>query len=513
MTDAAFGPAREPAGEAARESAGKAAGKPAATPPWSPTQEPAAAPETEPAMEEASTDSAMEPAMRSAGRSAAESTAEPAEPTGTDDAPAPATGAGAVGVALLAGLVTALAWLTPWRPMGTGGPPDGAPAADPDPSRDFSAAELARSAALDAALHWPAYLGLATSVTVVCALGFTPLGARLIGAVTGRVPRRTPRTLAAAALLSVVTWLAGLPFDVWRQSVARDFALSTQGWPAWTVDALKSLGVTTLIWALMLLGLQVLMRRFPRRWWAGAAAGGGALVLAVSFGYPVLVEPLFNSFSPMPPGPLRTELLRMARADGVNVTEVLVADASRRTTTLNAYVSGFGATRRIVVYDTMLRSASPGEVRMVVAHELGHAKYRDVLVGSAIGGLGAAAGSCLLFLLLRSRRLGRRAGVSTAADPRAAALILALMTLGNQFAVPAYNVVSRQIERRADVHALELTKDPATFIAMQRALAVRNISDLRPDPVEYLLWSTHPAAPERIALARAWARRNGIAVP
>jgi STE24 endopeptidase len=414
-------------------------------------------------------------------------------------------------VALGAAVVAVAAWLTPWRPLGPGAVPGGATL--PAPAADFTAADLTRSAALDAALRWPAYLGLAASLVVVCALGFTPAGARLLGAVTSKAPGRSLAVMLAAGALSLVIWVAGLPFDVWRHSVVRAYGLSNQSWPAWAGDAATSLGVTVVVSAIVLLGLNVLMRRFPRRWWAGAAVAGFLFVVVASFGYPVLVEPLFNSFRPMPAGALRTELLRMARADGVTAREVLVADASRRTTTLNAYVSGFGATRRIVVYDTLLASAPPGEIRMIVAHELGHAKNRDVLVGTAIGGLGTAAGGCLLFLLLRSPRLLRRAGVESAADPRAAALILALVTLGTQLAGPAHNVVSRRIEARADVHALDLTRDPATFVAMQRSLAVRNISDLRPDLVEYILWSTHPATPERIALARDWARREQLAEP
>lgn len=414
-------------------------------------------------------------------------------------------------VVLGAGVVAVAAWMTPWRPLGSGAVPGGATL--PAPAADFTAAQLTRSAALDGALRWPAYLGLAAGILVVCALGFTTAGARLLGAVTSVAPGRVLRLTLVAGVLSLVTWLAGLPFDIWRHSVARAYGLSNQTWPAWAGDAAISFGVAAVVWAIVLFGLHALMRRFPKRWWAGAAAAGFLFVAVASFGYPVVVEPLFNSFRPMPAGALRTELLRMARADGVNAREVLVADASRRTTTLNAYVSGFGATRRIVVYDTLLASAPPGEVRMIVAHELGHAKNRDVLVGTAIGGLGTAAGGCLLFLLVRSPRLLRRAGVESAADPRAAALILALVTVGTQLAGPVQNVVSRRIEARADVHALNLTRDPATFVAMQRSLAVRNISDLRPDLVEYFLWSTHPATPERIALARDWARRERLARP
>ncbi len=232
--------------------------------------------------------------------------------------------------------------------------------------------------------------------------------------------------------------------------------------------------------------------------------------MAASFVYPVVFEPIFNDFTPMRPGPLRTELLELAERDRVPVEDVLVADASRRTTALNAYVSGFGATRRIVVYDTLLR-APEREVALVVAHELGHAKHDDVLHGTLLGALGSGLGVIVLFLLFGTVR--RRTGVTSITDPRAAGALMGLITLGSVLLGPAQNLISRHVEARADTHALDLTRDPATFVAMQKRLALTNISDLSPDAVEYVLYASHPSAPQRIALARAWAELNGVRRP
>src|SRR5499426_1451453 len=121
--------------------------------------------------------------------------------------------------------------------------------------------------------------------------------------------------------------------------------------------------------------------------------------------------------------------MAMAAADHVPVKDVLVADASRRTTALNAYVSGLGPTRRIVVYDTLLREAPPAEVRSVVAHELGHAKDSDVVTGTVIGALGAATAVCVLYLLGAWAGLLRRAGIDSLAHPRSIGLLLALVAL------------------------------------------------------------------------------------
>ncbi|MFD0906140.1 M48 family metalloprotease, partial [Actinomadura sediminis] len=319
----------------------------------------------------------------------------------------PRIAAAVTAAALFAAVGTVLALTTPWHPLP--GPVPGGRTA-PDPSADYSPAEIARSAAFDSAINPPAYAGLAAGLLVVLVLGLTPLGARIVRFATARVPFRWLRVLAATAAVTTLLWLAGLPFGVWGETVLRDYGLSTQGWSAWFVDELKSLGLTWAVYGLVLLLLYAVVRRFPRYWWAGAAAGGFTLVVAASFAYPVVVEPVFNRFHSLPEGRLRSDLLAMAERDGVPVEDVLVADASRRTTSLNAYVSGFGSTRRIVLYDTLLESP-PERVESIVGHELGHADDGDVLWGTLVGALAVAGGVCLLYPLMTSPRLLRRAGV------------------------------------------------------------------------------------------------------
>jgi STE24 endopeptidase len=173
---------------------------------------------------------------------------------------------------------------------------------------------------------------------------------------------------------------------------------------------------------------------------------------------------------------------------------------------VNAYVSGLGPTRRIVVYDTMLTEATPGEVVSVVAHELGHAKDNDVFTGTVLGALGTAAAVIALYLLGAWTGLLGRAGVDSIADPRAIGLMLAVVTVAGLVAGPAQAFVSRRIEARADEHALRLTGDPATFEAMQRRLGTVNLSDPDPPAWEHVIFASHPSTVERMAAARAFAR-------
>jgi STE24 endopeptidase len=402
---------------------------------------------------------------------------------------------------LLLALAVTVAVLVPWhRP--------------PAPRADQLAAlgglpteDVSRGEEFAAALRPSRYGALLVGLVAAVLLGLTPLGAKIV-ALAGRpfgdawVARAVLGGLAVVLLAELLT----LPFAAWRHTVLTRYGLSTQSWAGWAVDLLKAYAVGAVIAAVALLGFYTVTRLAPRWWWALGAAGAAGLVVLMSFVLPVLVEPVFNKFTPMPAGPLRTELLAVAERDGVAVRDVLVADASRRTRAVNAYVSGLGPTRRIVVYDTLLREAPPEQVVAVAAHELGHVKDRDVLAGTLTGALGAAAAVVALYLLGSWGGLLRTAGVDSIAEPRAVALLLAVATLAGLVTAPAQAFLSRRTEARADAHALALTGDPAAFEAMQRRLATVNLADPDPPRWEYLYFATHPTTVERIAAARAYAR-------
>jgi STE24 endopeptidase len=403
--------------------------------------------------------------------------------------------------ALLVALVVVALVRVPWA-----APP--APRADQLAAlREMPAATVARGKEFHAALRPGSYGSLALGLVIALVLGFTPLGARIVEAV-GRPFGGS--WIAQAVLGGFVIVLIGevvsLPLAAWRETVLRRYGLSTQTWSSWSVDLIKGYAVGAVIGAIVLLGFFGLARLAPGWWWVWVAAGAAGLTVLFSFVFPVLVEPIFNKFTPMPGGPLRENLIAMATRDGVPVRDVLVADASRRTTALNAYVSGLGPTRRIVVYDTLLRDAPAAEVEAIVAHELGHAKDNDVLTGTLLGALGAAAAVCGVYLLGSWSGLLRLAGVQSIADPRAVALLLALATVAGLVAAPSQNFVSRLVEARADAHALAVTNDAATVELMEQRLASKNLADVDPPWLEYVMFASHPSIVERIAAARAYGR-------
>jgi STE24 endopeptidase len=363
-------------------------------------------------------------------------------------------------------------------------------------------AQVARGVEFNAALRPATYGSMLVSLVIALVLGLTPLGARIVGAMGSNW---IAQALLGGLVIIFIGSLLTLPFAAWSHAVVHRYGLSTQTWGAWFGDVLKGYAVTAVIGAIALFGFYGLVRLFPRWWWAWGAVGAAGLVVLLSFVFPVIVEPIFNKFTPLPAGPLRTQLIAMADRDGIPVKDVLVADASRRTKAVNAYVSGFGATRRIVIYDTLLEQAPPAQVESVVAHELGHAKDNDVVIGTVIGALGAAAAVIAIFLLGSWTGLLRRAGVTDIGEPKAIALLLAIAALAGLVMTPVGNLVSRHIEARADTHALRLTNDPLTFEQMQARLAQVNIGNVDPNPFEYLLFANHPSTVQRMAAAIAYA--------
>jgi STE24 endopeptidase len=352
------------------------------------------------------------------------------------------------------------------------------------------------------------YVSLTVGVVIPLLYGLTPLGAAVVESVgVGPVPLRAA---VGGLVLGLAAELVTLPLGLRREVVLRRYGLSVRTWRSWTADAAKSAVLGAVLAGGALAALYALLDAFPRWWWAIAAPGAALLVALLTFVVPVLIEPLFAEFTPMEDSPLRRRLLDLAQRGGVPVSEVLVADASRRTTALNAYVSGFGATRRIVVFDTLLTDAPEGEVEVVVAHELGHAARRDVLYGTVLSALGVAALCCLLHLLLTWPPLLRTAGAVSPADPGSVGVLLAVMAVAGLALTPVSTLLSRWIEGRADAYALELSRRPGVFAAVQRRLALTNLADLDPGPLPYLLFATHPTTLQRIAAADAYATEHSL---
>jgi STE24 endopeptidase len=346
-------------------------------------------------------------------------------------------------------------------------------------------------------------LGLAAMALDGAALALIAL--RPPRAVRRALERAEKRPLAGAAAvgagLSVGFATLGLPLGAVRHRRAVKAGISVQTWPAWFSDLGKASAIGATLNAAGLAGAMALLRRFPRSWWAPAAAASSALSAVFILLSPVLLDPVFNKFEPLPEGDLRRQVLELAERAGVKVGEVYRVDASKRTTAANAYVTGLGRTKRVVLFDTLLNDFPPGEVRSVVAHELSHVRSRDVQRLLAWLGIAAPAGLYLVQQLTE--------WITGEAEPGPAALPALVLSIGAvSFAGGlAGNALSRRIEQRADAFALNLTEDAQAFIELEKRLAVKALADPRPPRLVHKLFGTHPDATERIGYAVTYALR------
>ena len=322
---------------------------------------------------------------------------------------------------------------------------------------------------------------------------------------------RPYRTAAAAgAAISVALALITLPLAAVGQQRAKDVGLATQGWADWLADIGKSTAIGAVFAAGGAVLLLALLRRFPHRWWIPGAAAVVAISVAFAYGSPVVLDPIFNKFQALPDGPLRTDVIDLAKRAGVDVGQVYRVDASRRTTGINAYVTGIGHTKRVVLYDNLIERFPRDQIESIVAHELGHVRHRDVPRGLLWILIVAPAG---VFLIQRlSERLAPpEAGLGEArgsATARAIPAVVFALSLVGFAAQVAGNSLSRSVERSADAHALNLTRDPAAFIAVERRLAVDYVSE--PDPPGWVqfLFGTHPTTKDRIGAGLTWSREH-----
>lgn len=342
--------------------------------------------------------------------------------------------------------------------------------------------------------------------SAVCFSGLllTGLSHRLADAITGS----TGGTLLAAvplmvAGLSLVHELVALPL-AWYSGYRLEhrYGLSRQPLGGWLLDHAKGVALGLVLASAAALIVYASMARFPAAWWLVA---GTALVFATTALVtlaPVVLLPLFFRFTPLGRPALVERLERLAARAGTNVVGVYewaLGDKSRRA---NAALTGLGATRRILVSDTMLADYSDEEIEVVLAHELGHHVHRDIWRGIALEASLILLGFAVTDRVLRA--IGPDLGVAT---PSALAGMPLLVLAGGAVSLaltPVALALSRRHEREADRFALELTSNPAAFVSAMRRLGAQNLAEERPSRLVRWLFHSHPPLDERLAFARAW---------
>ena len=373
-------------------------------------------------------------------------------------------------------------------------------------SDDVIATGLLRSAQ-SRLLFWGSQ---SAQIILVCWLGLSAGGQRLAESWQRIVGNRYWIALLMTALTIFISrellllpfGIAGYLFNQHWEMLAPQYSI----W-AWLGDWFLASFTEGILITLGLSLFVVLIRQVPRYWWCIAPLGGGAFAVLYALLAPLVLDPLTNRFVPLEStqwNDLRPRLIALVEKAQLPVREILVMDASRRSKHTNAYFSGFGATRRIVLYDTLLTQLNAAEIEAVLAHEIGHWENDHIVLGILLGTFGLLLGCWLLDGILAQASHQKLWGAARKDDPRLLGVVVLLMFLGQWLVRPVENYISRSFEVQADIRSLELIAEPHVAIGAERQMAIDNKSNVAPSPWNMWMFSTHPSSVQRIEQANQW---------
>ncbi len=307
-------------------------------------------------------------------------------------------------------------------------------------------------------------------------------------------------------ILTTIQTVLGIPFDLYDTfRIENRFGFNTMTLPLWFADLVKSTAISLLLLALVAAGGFAIVRESPVFWWLWVWVFFAVISLFLMYLSPYVIEPLFNKFEPVQEEGLEDEVRALMGKAGLKVSKVMQMDASRRSRHSNAYFTGIGRVKRIILYDTLLKQMDHDEVLAVLAHEVGHWKKGHIwkrLVMAELGGLA----SC--YLAYRLMGWGGLPGLLGMGHASFAAQLVILGFLGAIAAfplTPLSNWLSRRHERQADLFAAELSQRPAALASALVKLSRENLANLHPHPLYARFYYSHPQVVERVRDLKALA--------
>lgn len=329
-------------------------------------------------------------------------------------------------------------------------------------------------------------------------------------ALAGRI---TKRKWLQPALYSIPFGIVGtllvLPWTYYESFVREhQYGLSNQSLGEWAKELAIMGGVGLVIGAISFTVIYAVIRNSPKRWWLWGTVATTAILTVLIMVSPVFIEPLLNKYTPMQPGPVRSEILRIAHEQQIPADNVYVVDESKQSKRISANVGGLGPTIRIALNDNLLNRSNIHGIKSVMGHEMGHYKLHHVqkllayLALMALAGFAFAAWAAPRLLA----RHGAKWGVRDVADPASAPLLYAIMAV---LLVPmgiAFNSVVRHHESEADAFGLDAAREPDGF-----AMTAMQLSEYRkidPAPWEEMLFYDHPSGRTRVTMAMEWKAKH-----
>jgi STE24 endopeptidase len=374
-------------------------------------------------------------------------------------------------------------------------------------------AKLAQATALGKIRTWIHFGAEFWEVAVLWLLLATGTATRLGQWAASKTSRSWLQAAIFSALLAALVYVASdLPVQAIGHAFSLYYGISIEGWPAWLLDESKTLGLTVFLETLLLMLALILMRRSPRRYWLWFAAATAPILLLVTFLLPPLIEPLFFEFQPLAQShpALVHELERVVARTGTSIPpgRMFLMKASEKSNGLNAYVSGLGASKRIVVWDTTADRMSTDQILFTFAHETGHYVLNHIPKGLALAAIGTFAlfWAVARFAEALVRRFGNRWRIpSIASLPGLAVLLLALAMI-QIVTEPLENSISRHFEHEADIYGQEamhsLVPNPQkTAVAAFTSLGEAYLDDPNPNPFLEFWTYDHPSIQTRAKFA------------
>jgi STE24 endopeptidase len=342
-------------------------------------------------------------------------------------------------------------------------------------------------------------------LAVLAATGWSAAARDVADGWANRLPASLHAYLVVAVfvlLLSLLHEAGGVPIAFYSAFVLeRRYELSNESFRSWLVDEAKSFGIGLLIGGGAAEIVYAVIRRWPAAWWVVGGVVFTALIVVLTNIAPVVLLPLFYPVKPLDRDGLRARLLALADRAGARVLGAYEWGLGHKTKKANAALAGLGATRRILISDTMLAEYSDDEIEVVLAHELAHHVHGDIWKGIVFESALVIAGFYAASVALRLR-VGH-AGLRGVDDVAGLPILLLAAGAVSLVMVPIAHAMSRRFERSADRFALDLTRNPGAFISAMRRLGAQNLAEEEPSRVVQWLFYSHPPMRDRIAAAQS----------
>jgi STE24 endopeptidase len=320
---------------------------------------------------------------------------------------------------------------------------------------------------------------------------------------------KTPQVACYSVLYLLLVFVLSFPLNVYEHFFREhQYGLATQSFPAWFREQLIDLGITLIGGTIVLIVLYAVFRRAPKTWWIWGTGVAVVFAFVLVFIAPVFIEPLFNTYKPLTKPEISEAILAMARANEIPVKQVFEVDASRQTTRVSANVSGFLGTTRIALNDNLLKQCTLPEIRLVMAHEMGHYVLNHGAKLLTYLGIFILVGFALTRILFDAAVTlwGDKWGVRGIADPAGLPLLALIFSTLIFLATPLLNTVVRVTEREADAFGINTAREPDGMAKVALKLGVYR--KLNPTPLEEFIFYDHPSGRARIRMAMDWKAAN-----